>query len=457
MEILTFELIQHTPIIHFQAGDMGATLRASEVKPKLDRYLCKNFPHRTKGHETDLMGDKTNTKLSLNYKMSFRAKNIKTWNIEKNNAPMFFGNLSNDPENRDKKALSVASGGVTMTIIINEESQKEFFTKKCIANFFLLHNFGTRQSKGYGSFTLREDSEDCIWERANKIYEDLAFKIRIGIYADKLRSINFQGSKTREIIAFYKVIFKGIEYLYRSLRSGINEYRKNKNSDYKTEDENIFYMKPAIYCYAKHLGCNWDKFYIKRKIAQKIPNIKYSNQDKKKIEKLKRDKTNANEENDTSTPYYDFRDMLGFSTVETWNYYNKIKIQKEYTTLHNGKIEKINRMKSPIQFKPIFLRNNDNSGYELWVFIGIFEEEVGLTGLLNSKAQVKVTAKKGLLGNGKATENFIFHEKISIKNFLDTVFSQEDFFPHMDEKDTEEGEEIKEFLSDIYIQLKDLY
>ena len=43
MQRLIFELIQHTPIIHFQAKDMGATLRASEVKPKLDRYLMKQF------------------------------------------------------------------------------------------------------------------------------------------------------------------------------------------------------------------------------------------------------------------------------------------------------------------------------------------------------------------------------------------------------------------------------
>jgi len=36
---LCFKLKQHTPIIHFQADQKGATLRASELKPKLDRFL----------------------------------------------------------------------------------------------------------------------------------------------------------------------------------------------------------------------------------------------------------------------------------------------------------------------------------------------------------------------------------------------------------------------------------
>ena len=36
---IEFKLKQHTPIIHFQPNDDGATLRASELKPKFDTYL----------------------------------------------------------------------------------------------------------------------------------------------------------------------------------------------------------------------------------------------------------------------------------------------------------------------------------------------------------------------------------------------------------------------------------
>ena len=38
---LKFTLKQHTPIIHFQHNQHGATLRASELKPKLDKFLMK--------------------------------------------------------------------------------------------------------------------------------------------------------------------------------------------------------------------------------------------------------------------------------------------------------------------------------------------------------------------------------------------------------------------------------
>ena len=43
MAILKLELKQHTPIIHFQHYQEGATLRASELKPKLDKFLIEKL------------------------------------------------------------------------------------------------------------------------------------------------------------------------------------------------------------------------------------------------------------------------------------------------------------------------------------------------------------------------------------------------------------------------------
>lgn len=40
---VTYTLQQHTPLIHFQHAEAGATLRATEVKPKLDRYLAERL------------------------------------------------------------------------------------------------------------------------------------------------------------------------------------------------------------------------------------------------------------------------------------------------------------------------------------------------------------------------------------------------------------------------------
>ena len=43
MNTLTIKLKQHTPLIHFQHDQEGATLRASEVKPKLDKFVLNNL------------------------------------------------------------------------------------------------------------------------------------------------------------------------------------------------------------------------------------------------------------------------------------------------------------------------------------------------------------------------------------------------------------------------------
>lgn len=48
----TFVLRQQTPMIHFQYADRGAIIRASEFKPKLDKFLVKK-----KGGENHMPGN----------------------------------------------------------------------------------------------------------------------------------------------------------------------------------------------------------------------------------------------------------------------------------------------------------------------------------------------------------------------------------------------------------------
>ena len=38
---LKFKLDQHTPMLHFQPAQQGATLRATEVKPRFDKWLVR--------------------------------------------------------------------------------------------------------------------------------------------------------------------------------------------------------------------------------------------------------------------------------------------------------------------------------------------------------------------------------------------------------------------------------
>ena len=92
-----FTLKQHTPIIHFQSDQVGATLRATELKPKFDRFLLENIK--------DLPFKKTASgEKSLSYKIKIIAYNNNIETIEKINPknqkeipdPLFFGNMGNN-------------------------------------------------------------------------------------------------------------------------------------------------------------------------------------------------------------------------------------------------------------------------------------------------------------------------------------------------------------------------
>ena len=87
MKVLKITLKQHTPLIHFQHDQYGATLRASEVKPKLDKYIIKNVYHNDfnsckcflksyeKQNEGILLEDFNKQKASLNYKIDITPFN----------------------------------------------------------------------------------------------------------------------------------------------------------------------------------------------------------------------------------------------------------------------------------------------------------------------------------------------------------------------------------------------
>lgn len=80
---LRYTLKQHTPLIHFQDQE-GATLRATELKPKLDRFLREkepNLPFR----------EHHKGRFSLDYKVYIKA-NPKITSTPDHH-PLFFGNM----------------------------------------------------------------------------------------------------------------------------------------------------------------------------------------------------------------------------------------------------------------------------------------------------------------------------------------------------------------------------
>ena len=206
--IHTYTLKQETPMIHFQHDQAGATLRASEVKPKLDRFLCgklgitfdEQHENRPSAHsDWFIPGTK-----ALNYKMRVLGHGTKT--ITKDTERLIRNSRipnSRDIPPKDKKSeinemyfanmpdLNGVDSQAEKEQIIRESCKEYVFAPYVINNgkleagieiivqcfqpslmewlgntdliyeFFLVYNFGSRQSKGFGGFTLtRIDDND---------------------------------------------------------------------------------------------------------------------------------------------------------------------------------------------------------------------------------------------------------------------------------------------------------
>jgi len=183
----TYKLIPQTPLIHFQHRQSGATLRASEVKPKLDKFLLE----KAKTEGLDTTGWFVGETKALNYKLRFvDAEKNTPKDISK--YKFYFG--------KDGKGLIFKN--VTMKVICINKSLREHLDKY-IKEFFILNNFGTRQSKGFGGFwiegTTDEDIDAAIkgidyFEFSVDDGDDLAlFKRAVDVYAVMKGGINGAG------------------------------------------------------------------------------------------------------------------------------------------------------------------------------------------------------------------------------------------------------------------------
>ncbi|MBA1419725.1 MAG: hypothetical protein FAF03_02405 [Epsilonproteobacteria bacterium] len=214
---VSFTLKQHTPIIHFQSEQSGATLRSTELKPKLDRFLLKQvedipFIKNANGHR------------SLDYKVKIEAKtemsDIETINSKNGKSipnPLFFGNMGEG----EKKRFSLASKIEIEFFSFNSEVLKAI--RNNFEAFLAYTNFGTRQSKGFGSFYVKKPFDATVIK--HKVY-----------------SFSSSANSWQEDIKFF----------YAFLRAGIN-----------TAKFRGIYAKAVIFSYAKSKNITWDKKAIK--------------------------------------------------------------------------------------------------------------------------------------------------------------------------------------------------
>lgn len=228
MKTITVTLMQHTPMIHFQYDQYGATLRASEVKPKLDRYLL-DWLGEDGGYEAGCEESKKNgwlvgkgDHLALDYKMRIVAEQpvnvqltpvqVQTRNGTKWKAdfPMLLANImGGGQKNKEDLRFFTMHKKVTMTLYFNnEELFNALNIDTEIPKFFATTNFGQRSNKGFGSFTVTSigDKKYKNTEFANKDYFMNFSNGSASEYPNKIYTITKQKSLFKIIDAFWKEV-----------------------------------------------------------------------------------------------------------------------------------------------------------------------------------------------------------------------------------------------------------
>lgn len=382
---LVIKLKQHTPLIHFQHDQDGATLRASEVKPKLDKYIltqlgCGNYENGKAEAKTNgwLVGKGDYP--ALDYKISIespkRVMELKRQNGFKMNPqtkecildndgnkipkyevmPLFFGNTNtNEP-----KKMVMADEAITIMFFSFHNELLNSISEN-INSFFFYNNFGTRQSKGFGSFY------PLLAELPNT-------QNKTGYYV-----FGVDTKKQKGEWKDYFILFQYIDLLYKTLRSGINQ--------------NGSYFKSMMYHYAKEQGEYWDKRAIRshfelftatiNKEGRKVKEEIFGN-----ISVMK--KSDLGERSDfrndalkgcnmmPETTARLYRDMLGFSSTQDW---------MKYGATINKTISNVDRYKSPLLIKPIY----DEKLKEYRVYIVPLEDDEGVN---NKEVEISVEYKR---------------------------------------------------------------
>jgi len=352
---IKFSLHQHTPVIHFQKDARDATLRATELKPKLDRFLTEKLSgtfdtckHLLAGISSDEKRERDMEKRwkedgyrALDYTVRVKTSEVKQnrilgsredgFNRQRDTIPTFFANLGEDYEQSPK----FKSTAKTELIFTSPHDELLELIPQHLDEFFWHHNFGTRQSKGWGSFTVA--SADCDFVR----YEPQGF---------------FQFSVPKKDD---KSPFDTINDFYRLLRAGLNGVQEDRQGNITRRTH---YCKPVIFEYAsfaknpRQLVLQWEKKTIKQNLLG-TRNPTHAAQ----VSYHGLAATTDHPLTVSSTNEKDIKDLLGFSTVEAWKKYGAT-VQK--THLPNPGEDEIRRMKSPMFFKPI--KSEDGNCYQIY-------------------------------------------------------------------------------------------
>ena len=334
----TYYLKQQSPMLHFQHAGPHVTLRATELKPKLDRFIeewmrrdQKVIPDEwrmkkdlKKTSESDSTDEEALKKNALNYRIRIinrEGSEVIDDNRDDKKSPYkripYFGNMGDNSQN---KLLVTAKRFIELHIRCYIRELLSIIDE-CLPTFFLTVNFGTRQDKGFGSFLLCKDDKGTPYDRKENEAMLASWNSTRKIYCIRYK----RPADALEILS-------DIDILYKLLKSGINF--------------NGVYLKSYLMLYFKAKGVDWDKKALKHhRIA---PNV-YS------------DPSHAPTDSRADEKFV--RGLLGVGDVHQWfsadknggkltkpNKNGEMKAKKE-KIFTSSKDPEIKRVPSPLTFK----------------------------------------------------------------------------------------------------------
>lgn len=206
--IKVFTLQQHSILIHFQANyedGENVCLRASEVKPKLDRFLVKKLGGKDEcqtQHKEWIRAEHPNgVDIALKYQMVI-TRNGGRPIIYEDLPNIYYGNLNNE----NKKYGVFFFGRLKLKIICFDTELFNYINAN-IAEFFAATNFGTMQDKGFGSFTVAGVKDNDVVKALKSSYG-----------AKKCYVINTSSSGSD--FAAQNELFKIIKQVYSVMKTG---------------------------------------------------------------------------------------------------------------------------------------------------------------------------------------------------------------------------------------------
>ena len=356
----TIYLKQQTPMWHFQPEIPGCCLRATEVKPKLDRFLLEHYPD-------DKVLVRVGDTDALDYKLSFEVGDDEMYDLDPKKFTLYFGNMG---EGTPEKKLVFYKKPIMMRLFsLNMELIEHI--KKHLNEFFATHSFGTRQDKGFGYFFPEGQDFNEAFNAKYKINFDLT----LNPYSYKEQ----QNKKDIVTIKLYEELFKYIEYFHKIIRSGINENGKCYDSFLKKfvekklpKDEHgniMMWDKPLI---------RYILQYENERYLKKCGQEKTKKEDKFKVSpKIKREDKECEKYRDNKGHLRLFREMLGLASSQDWEFYDDtIKISEH---VEEGKTKTITRFKSPIEYRPYFKINKETDSiaeFNVTIYIDYDEKPI---------------------------------------------------------------------------------